>query len=82
MAARGRTIVITGISRGCGRALAEYYLARGHRVAGCARSPSIIWLKGIVSPDVRERRKLSRSCVTSTGLSITLPQSTWPTMKR
>jgi NAD(P)-dependent dehydrogenase (short-subunit alcohol dehydrogenase family) len=38
----GRNIVITGISRGCGRALAEYYLARGHRVAGCARSQDII----------------------------------------
>ena len=42
MAARGRTIVITGISRGCGRALAEYCLARGHRVAGCARSQEIV----------------------------------------
>ena len=38
----GRNIVITGISRGCGRALAEYYLARGHRVAGCARSQEIV----------------------------------------
>jgi len=35
-------IVITGISRGCGRALAEYYLAHGHRVAGCARSQEIV----------------------------------------
>ena len=42
MAATGRTIVITGISRGCGRALAEFYLARGHRVAGCARSQEIV----------------------------------------
>jgi len=38
----GRNIVITGISRGCGRALAEYYLARGHQVAGCARSQEIV----------------------------------------
>lgn len=38
MAASGRTIVITGVSRGCGRALLEFYLAHGHRVAGCARS--------------------------------------------
>jgi NAD(P)-dependent dehydrogenase (short-subunit alcohol dehydrogenase family) len=37
-----RNIVITGISRGCGRALAEYYLSRGHRVAGCARSQEIV----------------------------------------
>jgi len=38
----GRNIVITGVSRGCGRALAEYYLARGHRVAGCARSQEVV----------------------------------------
>ena len=38
----GRNIVITGISRGCGRALTEYYLAKGHRVAGCARSEDIV----------------------------------------
>ena len=38
----GRNIVITGISRGCGRALAEYYLAQGHRVDGCARSQEIV----------------------------------------
>ncbi len=42
MASAGRTIFITGISRGCGRALAEYYLAGGHRVAGCARSKDIV----------------------------------------
>lgn len=42
MAAHERTIAITGISRGCGRALAEYYLSRGHRVAGCARSSAIV----------------------------------------
>ncbi|MFM8683727.1 MAG: SDR family NAD(P)-dependent oxidoreductase, partial [Chthoniobacterales bacterium] len=32
----------TGISRGCGRALTEHYLAKGHRVAGCARSEDIV----------------------------------------
>ena len=37
-----RNIVITGISRGCGRALLEYYLSHGHRVAGCARSLEIV----------------------------------------
>lgn len=42
MAERGRNIVITGISRGCGRALTEYYLSQGHRVAGCARSRDIL----------------------------------------
>ena len=42
MAVGGHNIVITGISRGCGRALAEYYLSKGHRVAGCARSQEIV----------------------------------------
>lgn len=42
MAARERTIVITGVSRGCGRALLEFYLSQGHRVAGCARSARAI----------------------------------------
>jgi NAD(P)-dependent dehydrogenase (short-subunit alcohol dehydrogenase family) len=37
-----RNIVITGISRGCGRALAEYYLSKGHRIAGCARRQQIV----------------------------------------
>jgi len=30
-------IVITGITRGLGRALAEYYIAEGHTVIGCGR---------------------------------------------
>lgn len=33
-------MVITGTSRGIGRGLAEYYLDRGYRVAGCSRGPS------------------------------------------
>ena len=31
-------IVITGITRGLGRALTEYYIATGHTVIGCGRS--------------------------------------------
>jgi NAD(P)-dependent dehydrogenase (short-subunit alcohol dehydrogenase family) len=31
-------IVITGVTRGLGRALAEWYIAAGHTVAGCGRS--------------------------------------------
>jgi NAD(P)-dependent dehydrogenase (short-subunit alcohol dehydrogenase family) len=31
-------IVITGVTRGLGRALAEWYLAQGHQVSGCGRS--------------------------------------------
>lgn len=34
----GRTLMITGTSRGLGRAVAEHYLDRGDRVLGCARS--------------------------------------------
>ena len=31
-------IVITGVTRGLGRALAEWYMGHGHTVAGCGRS--------------------------------------------
>lgn len=34
-----RSILITGCTRGCGRALAERFLADGHRVAGCGANP-------------------------------------------
>src|SRR5262245_50070458 len=33
-----RLIVITGATRGLGRALAEHFAALGHMVAGCGRS--------------------------------------------
>jgi NAD(P)-dependent dehydrogenase (short-subunit alcohol dehydrogenase family) len=39
-------IVITGVTRGLGRALADWYLAHGHTVAGCGRSgPAIFDLR-------------------------------------
>ncbi|NNE90208.1 MAG: SDR family oxidoreductase [Verrucomicrobiales bacterium] len=34
-----RKIVITGCTRGLGRAMVEGFIARGDRVAGCARNP-------------------------------------------
>jgi NAD(P)-dependent dehydrogenase (short-subunit alcohol dehydrogenase family) len=34
-----RLIVITGVSRGLGRALAERFVESGHRVVGCGRTP-------------------------------------------
>jgi len=37
-----KNIFITGVSRGLGRALAEFYIAAGHRVFGCARSEPAI----------------------------------------
>jgi len=35
----GKTIVITGVSRGLGLAMAEGFTAEGHTVFGCVRSP-------------------------------------------
>jgi NAD(P)-dependent dehydrogenase (short-subunit alcohol dehydrogenase family) len=37
-----RRIVLTGASRGLGRALVEGFLARGHQVWGCARSAAAV----------------------------------------
>jgi NAD(P)-dependent dehydrogenase (short-subunit alcohol dehydrogenase family) len=39
---RARRIVVTGVSRGLGRALVEGFVAGGHAVAGCARSRAAI----------------------------------------
>lgn len=39
------TILITGVTRGLGRALAEWYIARGHTVVGCGRSAEILNLR-------------------------------------
>lgn len=38
-------IVITGVTRGLGRALAEWYIANGHTVVGCGRSAEILELR-------------------------------------
>jgi NAD(P)-dependent dehydrogenase (short-subunit alcohol dehydrogenase family) len=40
--AEQRRVLLTGISRGLGRAMFEQFAARGHIVAGCARSPGAI----------------------------------------
>lgn len=37
-----RTIVLTGCSRGLGRALVEEFIGEGHRVVGCARNADAI----------------------------------------
>ena len=39
------TILITGVTRGLGRALAEWYIANGHTVVGCGRSAEILNLR-------------------------------------
>lgn len=38
----GRTIVMTGVSRGLGRALADALIQRGHTVCGCARGETAV----------------------------------------
>ena len=37
-----KTILITGVTRGLGRALAEWYIANGHTVIGCGRSAEVL----------------------------------------
>ena len=41
-ATQGRLIVITGTSRGLGRAMVEEFIRRGHTVAGCGRSAKTV----------------------------------------
>ena len=40
-----KIILITGVTRGLGRALAEWYIAQGHTVVGCGRSAEILNLR-------------------------------------
>ncbi|MFZ5494019.1 MAG: SDR family oxidoreductase [Verrucomicrobiota bacterium] len=41
----GKTIVITGVTRGLGRALAGWYMANGHTVVGCGRGAAILEMR-------------------------------------
>jgi NAD(P)-dependent dehydrogenase (short-subunit alcohol dehydrogenase family) len=41
----GKFIVITGCTKGLGRALAEWFIAEGHVVAGCGRSAEVLELR-------------------------------------
>jgi NAD(P)-dependent dehydrogenase (short-subunit alcohol dehydrogenase family) len=41
----GKFVVITGCTKGLGRALAEWFIAHGHTVAGCGRGAEILDLR-------------------------------------
>jgi len=41
----GKIIVITGVTRGLGRALTERFIADGHTVIGCGRSAQVLELR-------------------------------------
>ena len=49
--ANGRFVVITGVSRGLGRAMVEEFIRLGHRVAGCARSVAAVqaWAEAVLA---------------------------------
>jgi len=40
-----KKILITGVTRGLGRALAEWYITNGHTVIGCGRSAEVLNLR-------------------------------------
>ena len=46
-----RTIVLTGVGHGLGRALAEVFLGRGHTVAGCTLGPREVTVLGEELPE-------------------------------
>jgi NAD(P)-dependent dehydrogenase (short-subunit alcohol dehydrogenase family) len=59
-------ILITGVTRGLGRALAEWYIAHGHTVIGCGRSAEILNLRfthpapsDFTALDVSEENKIA-----------------------
>ena len=61
-----KTILITGVTRGLGRALAEWYIAHGHTVVGCGRSAEILNLRfthpaphDFAAVDVAEENKVA-----------------------
>lgn len=39
-------MVITGTSKGIGRGMAEYFIAKGYKVVGCSRGPATLEKKG------------------------------------
>jgi len=53
MASDQRKIVLTGATRGLGRAMLARFVALGHRVAGCGTSPERVYELRRLYPDAR-----------------------------
>jgi NAD(P)-dependent dehydrogenase (short-subunit alcohol dehydrogenase family) len=67
------TVLITGVNRGIGRALAQGYLARGDTVIGTARKPEAASdIKGldVIALDVMDRASFTRAQAQLTGRAI------------
>jgi NAD(P)-dependent dehydrogenase (short-subunit alcohol dehydrogenase family) len=61
-----KLILITGLTKGLGRALAEWYIANGHTVVGCGRSAEVLNLRfthpaphDFAAVDVAEENKVA-----------------------
>ena len=62
MATEQPVMVITGTSKGIGRGLAESFVKKGYRVAGCSRGPATLELEGYqhAQVDVGDEKQVSK----------------------
>ncbi len=74
-----RKILLTGVSRGLGRALSEAFAAQGHAVAGCARNASDIKSMKSAFPANCDFTAVDLSSDTETGEWINQLVTRWGT---
>ena len=70
--ASSRTVLITGVGRGLGRALALELAKRGHTVIGCARTQDRLNSLQSDLPDPSDKHLLLNADVVSPSLSLSL----------